>query len=318
MKFWVREKDAAAVVAAAPRVFDRVEAMKTPHLYAVDLDGTLLTDHKTYKHEQLDRVLTLLAEQGSYLAVATGNQMPKIEEYLAGHENHKNLYYIAENGAIIHNQGTDLALWGFSPDLVNQALVALENFPALGIILSCRHHSFVPSDRLATIAGRVHEQVTKVGIDLPGWDPENPITAIRPFYPNVEAIDDPTTITETIVKIALNADPDEGIYETIEKLHDALPEGIAATSSGFGAIDLILDGNHKGHGLAWLAEHLGLSAEQTTAFGDSGNDLEMFRYAGRAIAMEHSDPALAPVTDLTIGSNNDGAVLNFLETELTA
>ena len=302
----------------APKVFDRVEAMKTPHLYAVDLDGTLLTDHKTYKHEQLDRVLTLLAEQGSSLAVATGNQMPKIEQYLAGHEHHENLYYIAENGAIIHNQGTDLALWGFSPELVQQCLAALEGFPALGIILSCRHHSFVPSDRLATIAGRVHEQVTKAGVDLPGWDPENPITAIRPFYPNVEAIDDPTTITETIVKIALNADPDEGIYETIEKLHDALPDGIAATSSGFGAIDLIIEGNHKGHGLAWLAEHLGLAAEQTTAFGDSGNDLEMFSYAGRAIAMEHSDPALAPVTDLTIGSNNDGAVLDFLEAELTA
>ncbi|MDY3048376.1 MAG: HAD family hydrolase [Rothia sp. (in: high G+C Gram-positive bacteria)] len=292
--------------------------MKTPHLYAVDLDGTLLTDHKTYNHEQFDRVLSLLAEQGSYLAVATGNQMPKIEQYLAGHEQHKNLYYIAENGAIIHNQGTDLALWGFSPELVQDCLTALEGFPALGIILSCRQHSFVPSDRLAAIAGRVYEQVTKIGVDLPGWDPQDPITAIRPFYPNAQAIDDPSTISETVVKIALNADPAEGIYQTIEKLQAALPAGVAATSSGFGAIDLIIEGNHKGHGLAWLADHLGLEAEQTTAFGDSGNDLEMFSYAGRAIAMEHSDPALAPVSDLTIGSNKDGAVLNFLEAELTA
>lgn len=291
--------------------------MKTPHLYAVDLDGTLLTDHKTYKHEQLDRVLTLLSEQGSYLAIATGNQLPKIEQYLAGHEHHENLYYIAENGAIIHNQGTDLALWGFTPELVQQCLEALEDFPTLGIILSCRHHSFVPSNRLHSIAERIHAQVTRVGIDLAGWDPQSPITAVRPFYPNAEAIDDPGAISETVVKIALNADPHEDIYETIEKLHAALPAGVTATSSGFGAIDLIIEGNHKGHGLAWLAHHLGLSAEQTTAFGDSGNDREMFSYAGRAIAMEHSDPVLTPVTDLTIGSNNDGAVLNFLETELT-
>ncbi|MDY6052158.1 MAG: HAD family hydrolase [Rothia sp. (in: high G+C Gram-positive bacteria)] len=292
--------------------------MKTPHLYAVDLDGTLLTDHKTYHHEQLDRVLTLLAEQGSYLAVATGNQLPKIEQYLAGHEHHANLYYIAENGAIIHNQGTDLALWGFEPELVKQTLTVLEDFPSLGIILSSRHYSYVPTDRLELLAGRVYEQVTKAGIDLPGLDLADPITAVRPFYPNVETIEDPTTVTETIVKIALNADPAEGIYQTIDKLHAVLPAGVAATSSGFGAIDLIIEGNHKGHGLAWLTEHLGLEAEQTTAFGDSGNDLEMFHYAGRAIAMERSDPALAPVTDLTIGSNNDGAVLDFLEAELTA
>lgn len=291
--------------------------MTQPHLYAVDLDGTLLSSHKTYKHDQFDRVLNLLAQQGSYLAVATGNQMPKIEQYMAGHEHHENLYYIAENGAIIHNQGNDLALWGFTPELVQQSLAALDAFPALGIILSARHHSYVPTDRLKIISDRVHEQVSKVGVELPGYDPQNPITAIRPFYPNAVATDDPAAITDTIVKIALNSDPTEGIYDTIGRLHQSLPAGIAATSSGFGAIDLILAGNHKGHGLSWLAGHLGIDMAETTAIGDSGNDLEMFQVAGRSIAMEHSDPTLAPHTDVTIGSNDDGAVLNFLETELT-
>lgn len=292
--------------------------MTSPRIFAVDLDGTLLTDTKTYNHQQLDRVLALLAAEGSHLAIATGNQMPKINQYMAGHEHHPNLHYIAENGAIIHNQGTDLALWGFTPELVTDTLAALENHPELGVIISCRHHSYIPAERLDTIAAIVHDHLTSAGVEIPGYDPQVPITAIRPFYPNVEAIDSLDAIEDTVVKIALNAASASTVYETIDRLKEILPEGVTPTSSGFGAIDLILTGNHKGHGLAWLADHLGIPQQNTVAYGDSGNDLEMFRYAALAIAMEETDPRLREEADFSIGSNNDGAVLQHLEETLTA
>ncbi|WP_421083579.1 HAD-IIB family hydrolase [Rothia nasimurium] len=290
--------------------------METPHLYAVDLDGTLLDDAKEFDRAALGRVLDLLAAQGSYLVVATGNQLPKAQQYLAGFEEHPHLYFICENGAIIHHGGEDLALWSFSDEQVAQTLKILEGFPEVGIILSCRHNSYVPQDRLAMLTDRVYRQITAAGFDLPGYELD-PLNAIRPFYPRVEGVEDPATITDAVVKIALNAEPGSDINGTVEAMRAALPAGLTATSSGFGAIDVIIEGNHKGHGVAWLARHLGIDGAATTAIGDSGNDLEMFQYAARAIAMEHSDPLLAPYTDMTIGTNQDGAVLTFLEAELT-
>lgn len=304
-------------VAVAPKVFDRLGCMETPHLYAVDLDGTLLDDAKEFDRAAMSRVLGLLAERGSYLVVATGNQLPKAQQYLAGFENHERLYFVCENGAIIHHGGEDLALWSFSDEQVAQTLKILEGFPELGIIVSCRHNSYVPQGRLAMMADRVYRQITAAGFEVPGYE-QDPLAAIRPFYPQVEGVEDLSTVTDTVVKIALNAEPGSDINGTVEAIKDALPSGLTATSSGFGAIDVIIEGNHKGHGVAWLARHLGVDEAETTAIGDSGNDVEMFQFAARAIAMEHSDPLLAPFTDMTIGSNQEGAVLAFLEAELTS
>ncbi|MFW0183007.1 HAD-IIB family hydrolase [Rothia sp. CCM 9417] len=291
---------------------------KAPHLYAVDLDGTLLAEDKTYDHAQFDRVMDLLAEQGSYLAIATGNQMPKIQQYMAGHEHHSNLYYIAENGAIIHNQGKDLALWSFSPELVEQTLKALQAHPQFGLVISCRNGSYVPQERLEPIASLILAQIKAKGIQVPDLDESNPLSALRLFYPNAQLLTDRNQLADTVVKLALTSSGQEDAYETLAMVQEALPEGIVATSSGFGAIDLILEGHHKGHGLEWLANHLGVPGQQTTAFGDSGNDLEMFRYAGRALAMANSDPVLLDEASLQIGSHKEGAVLNFIEGELTS
>lgn len=290
--------------------------MKAPHLYAVDLDGTLLAEDKTYDHAQFDRVMNLLAEQGSYLAIATGNQMPKIQQYMAGHEHHPNLYYIAENGAIIHNQGKDLALWSFSPELVEQTLKALEPYPQFGLVISCRNGAYVPQERLEPISTLILAQIKAKGIHVPGLDEQDPLSALQLFYPSAQLLTDRNQLSDTVVKLALTSSVRGDIYETLAMIQQSLPAGVKATSSGFGAIDLILEGHHKGHGLEWLAHHLGLALEETTAFGDSGNDLEMFRCAGRALAMAESDPLLLAEANLRIGSHNDGAVLDFIEDEL--
>ena len=50
-----------------------------------------------------------------------------------------------------------------------------------------------------------------------------------------------------------------------------------------------------------------LSREQSYVFGDSENDLAMFRYAGHAIAMEKHSTALDPYTEfVTKAVEEDG------------
>lgn len=58
----------------------------------------------------------------------------------------------------------------------------------------------------------------------------------------------------------------------------------------------------KGKGVRAVAEHLGVSIEDTYGFGDSMNDLEMIETVGTSICMENGAQALKDVSDMVCPS----------------
>ena len=54
----------------------------------------------------------------------------------------------------------------------------------------------------------------------------------------------------------------------------------------------------KGRGVMAVAEHLGVSIEDTYGFGDSMNDLEMIETVGTSVCMENGADALKAVSDI--------------------
>ena len=82
----------AASSSANPRV--------TPRLIAVDMDGTFLTDAKTFDTDRFERILPRLQAHGIYFVVASGNTYTKLTDYMKGFEN-RGIIYIAENGAYL-------------------------------------------------------------------------------------------------------------------------------------------------------------------------------------------------------------------------
>jgi Cof subfamily protein (haloacid dehalogenase superfamily) len=71
---------------------------------------------------------------------------------------------------------------------------------------------------------------------------------------------------------------------TIVPSHPHLVEGLPA-------------GVNKGHGLAWLARHLGVAREETMAVGDSDADIPMVEWAGVGVAMGNGTPDVKAVAD---------------------
>jgi len=53
----------------------------------------------------------------------------------------------------------------------------------------------------------------------------------------------------------------------------------------------------KGAGLDFLAQHLGFTAEETVAFGDGENDVELVEWAGYGIAVENAHERVKAVAD---------------------
>ena len=61
----------------------------------------------------------------------------------------------------------------------------------------------------------------------------------------------------------------------------------------------------KGDALRAACEHLGITTDEVVAFGDSENDIEMFRAAGAAVAMGQADEhTKAEATHIT-GRNDE-------------
>ena len=69
----------------------------------------------------------------------------------------------------------------------------------------------------------------------------------------------------------------------------------------------------KGNMVEILAKKMQVSLENVVVFGDYLNDLDMFRIAGRAVAMENALQEVKDSANEIIESNAQGAVLQYLE-----
>ncbi|VZQ93125.1 Stress response protein YhaX [Escherichia coli] len=89
-------------------------------------------------------------------------------------------------------------------------------------------------------------------------------------------------------------------------------------TTGFDNIDIIPNGSNKSVGLSHLCAHFGITRQDVVvAFGDNQNDLDVFDFAGLALATENAREEVKAQADWMIGHCNDGAVLAYLEEEVT-
>jgi Cof subfamily protein (haloacid dehalogenase superfamily) len=73
----------------------------------------------------------------------------------------------------------------------------------------------------------------------------------------------------------------------------------------------------KAHALNIVHEYLDYSAEETTVFGDSLNDIGMFKLAGTAVAVSNALTEVKELADIVLTKNNDeDAVAHYLKTDI--
>ena len=69
----------------------------------------------------------------------------------------------------------------------------------------------------------------------------------------------------------------------------------------------------KRRGVEWLAQHTGVAQQETIAFGDMPNDIEMLRWAGCGVAMENAHPEVKAAADAVTVANHQAGVAKVLE-----
>ena len=75
--------------------------------------------------------------------------------------------------------------------------------------------------------------------------------------------------------------------------------------------DILPAGGGKPNGLAHTLAHLGLTREQSIAFGDGGNDVTMLEYAGIGVAMGNASPDLESIASEVCGTCAEDGIYHY-------
>lgn len=83
--------------------------------------------------------------------------------------------------------------------------------------------------------------------------------------------------------------------------------------AGESIVELLPLGLSKAKGLSLAARRLGVKAADTIAFGDMPNDIPMFTWAARGVAMANAHAELRAVADEVTSSNDEDGIAVVLE-----
>ncbi|MCD8313173.1 MAG: Cof-type HAD-IIB family hydrolase [Bacteroidales bacterium] len=97
-----------------------------------------------------------------------------------------------------------------------------------------------------------------------------------------------------------------------EKILDTYPSNTLLSRWNDEFVDLNPADVTKATGMQEVMAHYGFSREESIAFGDGGNDIQMLQYAGIGVAMGNATPDVKEMADFVTTSVDDGGVAGAL------
>jgi len=249
-------------------------------LLALDMDGSLLDEAKRIP-EGFWPVLDELVRRGVTVAPASGRQYATLRAQLGRDD----LVYVAENGAYVVRDGVELAsttLSRASADAVVRTVRTARDLD-LGVVLCGKRSAYVER------------------IDEPF------LAQARPYYALLEQVPDLLAVDDEVLKVAVYdfGSAEDGAGPLLAPFDPA----DRVVVSGRHWVDVMARAVDKGAALRVVQDVLGVTPEQTMAFGDYLNDLGMLAVADWSYAMANGHPdVLAAARFVAPGNDEDGVV----------
>lgn len=275
------------MTAAAPTAAGDETSGGLPYrLIATDLDGTLLRSDGSVSPRTRD-ALAAATEAGAAHLVVTGRAVPWTRHIL------DDLGYrglaVCGQGAQVYDAGAHRLLTSVTLDrrLAGVALAKIEAETG-------------PLYLAASRDGLDGDVVVGPGYALTGSLPATPFTDASDLWSaplNKIYIQHPTLTDDELVDVA----------------HRTAGGFVSVTMAGEGIVELLPLGLSKATGLSLAARRLGAKAADTLAFGDMPNDIPMFTWSARGVAMANAHESLKAVADEVTTSNDDDGIAAVLE-----
>ena len=100
---------------------------------------------------------------------------------------------------------------------------------------------------------------------------------------------------------------------TASKLKERFGENFNVQLSGKYWTDIMNKGVTKGTALRTIENRIGVRYEETMAFGDYLNDVDMLNNSYYSFAMSNAHESIKKVANFMTGSNNDNSVMKEIE-----
>ncbi|MER7045240.1 MULTISPECIES: HAD family hydrolase [Streptomyces] len=255
-------------------------------LIATDLDGTLLRGDGTISQRTRDALAAATAAGAAHLVV-TGRSVPWTR-YILDDLGYDGLA-VCGQGAQLYHAGEHRMLTSVTLDRQLAALALAKLEAEVGPMELAASRDGLSGEVLASSGFSVHENPL----------PMIPLTDAAQLWEvplNKVYIQHPTLDDDTLTEIA---------RKTVGGLVDVV-------MAGPGIVEIIPLGLTKATGLSLAARRLGTRAADTIAFGDMPNDIPMFGWAVRGVAMANAHTELKAVaTDITASNDDDGIALTL-------
>ena len=286
-----------------PSYFNQSKSLGNPRemLYISDLDGTLLQDNGTLPKTDIDR-LNRLIDLGLNFTIATARNYDSVKPILSGLN--LKLPVILFNGVYLtdFHSGHNVLESNFIPRKIFHHLLELA--------LPQKIDPFI-----YTYGGNVHRVYYR---DAHNLGSQAYVASLNsdPRLKKVEQYDIPE---DERISGFLLIDKEEILKPVFQSLKQSFPDEINVyfaedvSMRGFYWLQSFHQDANKGRMVKQLVNHLHWPLEKTVVFGDYVNDLDMFKVAGYAVAMSNALPEVKEAAHEIIGSNQSGAVIDYLE-----
>ena len=255
-------------------------------LIVSDVDGTLLPEGTADLDPEYFDVIRALKAKGITFAAASGRQVNSIEKLFAPVLDE--VYLISNNGGYVSYQGKELQCRSFSGEMVKEIVEYLRGQEDYFYL------------------------ITDVNGDYTDCDDPEMIEWLRDGYKiEIRQVPDVLKVDSRFIKLSGYAKKQDAAAAA-EPAKKRFGGRAMATAAGAHWIDFTAPGGEKGNALKELQDMLGVTPEETMAFGDNHNDIGMLLRAAESYGVSGAREEVKKICSHILPEGE--TVLNIMKT----
>ncbi|PCH77968.1 MAG: haloacid dehalogenase [Flavobacteriaceae bacterium] len=254
-------------------------------MVVTDMDGTLLNDWGEVSPEFF-RLFAQFKKHGIHFVAASGRQYFSMLDKLYIIKD--DITIVAENGGMTNHNGETISTSTIAQKQINRIIDTLRKTP----------------DTYSVLCGKKSAYIETTD--------EKFIEILKEYYTHFEYVKDLKSVkNDAIFKVA-TYHFESSLTHIYPHIHHLEGENLVKIS-GENWLDISSPTTNKGAAIKHLQKLLNISKEETMAFGDYNNDIEMLEQASFSYAMENACEDVLKVAKFKTKSNNDNGVEFILD-----
>lgn len=255
-----------------------------------DVDGTLVKDGTLDINPEYYDVISKLIDKGIHVIICSGRSYSSVSKLFKTLVD--KLFFICDGGSVIRTKNEILKSYPFHKELWMQMYKSAKDVKDCDCFISTVGPCYAENPD----GEMYHWLVDSYKFDMT----------------EIHSIEE---VREDVIKLSVYHTSDcEGACRD-----DFIPrwrDKAKLASSGATWVDCVSKEASKGTALKWIQDYLHVSKEETYAFGDNINDMEMLQNAGHSYAVENARDELKAVADTIIKPYWEYGVLEVMKTLL--